>query len=413
MSLSNHTQTIAVPIPLFFGLMNPWERYITPHMGNDIKVSFEFQNIYVNNQSTIIGENKKHMYDNLNPVSYELKNTLLSYNTGTSNEDDLKQFVKNMDTISHIEFVSDAQLKIKEIDEDENTCNELSSKLKSCVIKFKDITLSIFKSIKNDKKSADDDITIRKILEGYEVNIDKPLIKKVYERINNFVQSHNTLNFKKNDDFGKHNNTMFNNNFPMSSTVIKRQQHDNHKLADYIINLFPSDEGDIYKNILINIQTYAHDDKMLEKNRIIEIFCSNIVVFSLIKEIEIYSAHIKSSKNRILSYPHMILNKEVAGFSKTFGKIVKCTTDDLNNIKWNKSSDRQIFNEIFMLNTYDSYWGHLCENNKMYKCMGFAICKSNSNNKYNIFPTVDSRIDFRHIGKTELNNSETKYLLGQ
>lgn len=404
-----------LPIPLFFGMVNPWERFISHHSGNNLKLTMDFQKVYTDDQLNVFGENKKHMYNKSLNINYEINSSSLTYNTMNSNEEILKWNLNNMNRKEKIKFNLRLKFRLNLIKKDMAICDELLLVLKLSIIKFSDIETFVLSKIKNKPNRAEYPEIIKKILTGHNLDPADKINKFVYERINHFIKSHETINFKK-DNFGKHNNTMFNDSkFPMSSTVMKRQLCDNHELNKYVADLFPTDEKDVYHEILKNINSYTGSVESLEKNRVIEIFCSNVVIFSLINDITNYKTHIQSSYDKIVQCPHMILNPYVIGFNKTYGKIIKCDDAKINKIKWNNDiiSNRKLFSEIFMLNTYSLFWGHICENNKIYASIGFAICKSTSNNKYNIFPVYDEDMDFEKIGMIEINEYEKKYLLNK
>lgn len=412
---NNHTK-FNIPIQLFFGLANLNEKYISHHMG-PLELNVKFQKIYNDNLGNIYGEDMKHMFGSNNEIKYEIQEPVLNECVIPSREE--KYIQQKNELYNNIKTKKKFEIKLKErknaVQEDISLCHELLKILYDCVIEFDQLDTYVFGELYRNHKyrniSENDKNIIKDILrgDGTAKLSNSKLYHFIDERINRYRYK-KIINFKKNKEFGKHNNSLKmrskNNDFPISSTVVKRQIYDNPSLKNNYEKYFPANEKKIYETILENM--YKCDITQLEKNKIIEFFCSNIVILSIINNLHVYVDYCHDIIKRLTEYPHMILYDEVIGFKKTHKKIMKCNETDLENIEWNiDNNGRKIFHEIYMVNTYGLMRGYSYYNEEISHCIGFAICKGE---KYNVIPIYDERIDMYNLGKGTVENHEKQYL---
>lgn len=163
--------------------------------------------------------------------------------------------------------------------------------------------------------------------------------------------------------------------------------------VEEIILLLPNEnEKYVYNKILKYILDNNTD---LMKNKLVEILCSNINMFIIKNVIDKYLIYLNMCCTNLLNRPYLMCTKEVRFTNILDKKVCKINQNDLNKIEWNLNNGNIIYDEIIMVNTYDTFWnwGYSCDNKtkKLYKSIGFVICKAN-NGKYNIFPSSDDGI---------------------
>jgi hypothetical protein len=391
----------SIKIPLNIFEMNPEERFTHPFVRNKYysTIHQHIPNFALSDKNKLINENVKHIYKHKPNVKISINTTLPVVLTITQHD------IPDMENKQIELYNSNHQWeceRIKRLDSmryEISQCNKLLYVIAQCYTNFNImiddlITMLPSNKYKNSKKINKNKL-IKYLLEGeYKRNFLSFSCGRVKEVMEQHMRNNKNFTFKMNP-FGKHQGPIkfTENKCVISSTMMKTQMYDNNYLwqsiQKYVDDNVDKSEKNIYNLILNNIASKSRE--FVKNDKLIEIFCTNIIVMMLQDEIKKYKIHLEQSIDFLENIKHAVCQNVYTHSNILFGKLTEISDNvGLRNVSFNLDGNRIKYDKIFMLKTPDMFWkGYTLENGKIYEGCGFCVCKAVSNGKYNMFPICD------------------------